>query len=99
MCMGVDVPEYAQDRELVASEDLARDPAFWLAHLMLTIGDPGEPTEPYGVDAPAYDEMVDRLGDPEPAAATSSPASLAGQVSSSLTVPKSTLVASGCRPG
>ncbi|MCX4961016.1 hypothetical protein [Streptomyces virginiae] len=32
---------------------------------MLTIGDPGEPTEPYGVDAPAYDEMVDRLGDPE----------------------------------
>ncbi|MGW3328075.1 hypothetical protein [Streptomyces virginiae] len=65
MSMGVDVPEYGQDRELVAGEELARDPAFWLAHLMLTIGDPGEPSEPYGVDASAYDEMVERLGDPE----------------------------------
>lgn len=63
--MGVDVPEYVQDRELVAGEELARDPAFWLAHLMLTIGDPGEPSEPYGVDASAYDEMVERLGDPD----------------------------------
>ncbi|WP_406076240.1 hypothetical protein [Streptomyces virginiae] len=65
MSMGVDVPEYVQDRELVAGEELARDPAFWLAHLMLTIGDPGEPSEPYGVDASAYDEMVERLGDPD----------------------------------
>ncbi|QES53193.1 hypothetical protein DEJ51_02100 [Streptomyces venezuelae] len=63
--MGVHIPEYLQDRELVASEDLARDPAFWLAHLLLTTGDPDEPTEPYGVDASAYDAMVDRLSDPE----------------------------------
>ncbi|MER7821316.1 hypothetical protein ABTX85_01875 [Streptomyces sp. NPDC096097] len=65
MTMGVHIPEYLTDRELVASEDLARDPAFWLAHLLLTMGDPSEPTEPYGVDASAYDAMVDRLGDPE----------------------------------
>ncbi|MGW8506721.1 hypothetical protein [Streptomyces sp. CLCI03] len=63
--MSMDVPEYVQDRELVAGEELAREPAFWLAHLMLTIGDPGEPSEPYGVDASAYDEMVERLGNPD----------------------------------
>ncbi|WP_051782323.1 MULTISPECIES: hypothetical protein [unclassified Streptomyces] len=65
MTIGVHIPEYLQDCELVASEDLARDPAFWLAHILLTMGDPGEPSEPYGVDASAYDAMVDRLGDPE----------------------------------
>ncbi|GAA2646685.1 hypothetical protein GCM10010425_65500 [Streptomyces spororaveus] len=65
MSIGVYIPEYVQDCELVASEDLARDPAFWLAHVLLTMGDPGEPAEPYGVDTSAYEEMVDRLGDPE----------------------------------
>ncbi|MFI8392915.1 hypothetical protein [Streptomyces sp. NPDC085540] len=65
MSIGVHIPEYLQDCELVAGEDLARDPAFWLAHVLLTMGDPGEPTEPYGVDTSVYDEMVDRLGDPE----------------------------------
>ncbi|MFB6561661.1 hypothetical protein ACFCYH_22725 [Streptomyces sp. NPDC056400] len=65
MSIGVHVPEYLQDSELVASEDLAKDPAFWLAHVLLTMGDPGEPVEPYGVDAEAYDAMVERLGDPE----------------------------------
>ncbi|MFF2785520.1 hypothetical protein ACFVT6_01865 [Streptomyces sp. NPDC058049] len=65
MSIGIHVPEYMEDCELVASESLASDPAFWLAHVLLTMGDPGEPAEPYGVDASAYDEMVDRLGDPE----------------------------------
>lgn len=65
MSTGVYIPEYLQDRELVASEDLARDPAFWLAHLLLTMGDPGEAVEPYGVDTSVYDEMVERLGDHE----------------------------------
>ncbi|MFF3085538.1 hypothetical protein ACFVRB_10875 [Streptomyces nojiriensis] len=65
MSIGVHIPEYLQDCELAASENLAKDPAFWLAHVLLTMGDPGEPAEPYGVDASAYDAMVDRLGDPE----------------------------------
>ncbi|MER7929153.1 MULTISPECIES: hypothetical protein [unclassified Streptomyces] len=65
MSIGVHVPEYLQDCELIASEDLAREPAFWLAHVLLTMGDPGESAEAYGVAASAYDAMVDRLGDPE----------------------------------
>ncbi|MGZ9934056.1 hypothetical protein ACXNSR_29740 [Streptomyces sp. NC-S4] len=65
MSIGIHIPEYPQDCELVAGEDLAKDPAFWLAHVLLTMGDPGEPAEPYGVDAAAYDAMVERLGDPE----------------------------------
>ncbi|MFF4446138.1 hypothetical protein [Streptomyces sp. NPDC001502] len=65
MSIGIHIPEYTEDCELVASESLASDPAFWLAHVLLTMGDPGEPAEPYGVDASAYDAMVDRLGDPE----------------------------------
>ncbi|MFJ8565665.1 hypothetical protein [Streptomyces sp. NPDC093514] len=65
MNIGVHIPEYLPDCELVASEDLTRDPAFWLAHVLLTMGDPGESAEPYGVDTSAYDEMVDRLSDPE----------------------------------
>ncbi|MFF4034352.1 hypothetical protein ACFYZ2_32170 [Streptomyces sviceus] len=65
MSTGVHIPEYVQDCELIASEDLAREPAFWLAHVLLTMGDPDEPAEPYGVAASAYDAMVDRLGDPE----------------------------------
>ncbi|WP_172387055.1 hypothetical protein [Streptomyces sp. MNP-20] len=65
MSIGVHIPEYLQDCELVAGEDLARDPAFWLAHVLLTMGDPDDPSEPYGVDTTAYDAMVDRLGDPD----------------------------------
>ncbi|MFC8953217.1 hypothetical protein ACFT8P_11290 [Streptomyces sp. NPDC057101] len=61
----VHIPEYLQDCELVAGEDLARDPAFWLAHLLLTRGAPGDSAEPYGVHEAAYDAMVDRLSDPE----------------------------------
>lgn len=53
MSIGIHIPEYMEDCELVASESLASDPAFWLAHVLLTMGDPGEPAEPYGVDASA----------------------------------------------
>ncbi|MFE0384321.1 hypothetical protein ACFW1F_09575 [Streptomyces bungoensis] len=65
MALAVHIPEYLEDCELVAGEDLAREPAFWLAHLMLTVGDPSEDPERYGVDASVYEEMVERLGDPE----------------------------------
>jgi hypothetical protein len=65
MVLTVHIPEYLEDCELVAGEDLAREPAFWLAHLMLTVGDPSEDPERYGVDASVYEEMVERLGDPE----------------------------------
>jgi hypothetical protein len=65
MTAAVHIPEYAEECELVAGEDLARDPAFWLAHLLLTMGDPGEEAGRYGVDESAYEEMVDRLSDPE----------------------------------
>ncbi|MER5177138.1 hypothetical protein ABT009_01950 [Streptomyces sp. NPDC002896] len=65
MALTVHIPEYLEDCELVAGEDLAREPAFWLAHLMLTVGDPSEDPERYGVDASVYEEMVERLGDPE----------------------------------
>jgi len=58
------IPEYADDAELVPSEDLGGDPAFWFAHLVLTLGDhPSTDPEEYGVAASAYDTMVDRLGD------------------------------------
>ncbi|GAX53928.1 hypothetical protein [Streptomyces olivochromogenes] len=65
MTGAVHIPEYLDDCELVAGEDLAHDPAFWLAHVLLMVGDPGEKPERYGVEASAYEEMVDRLGDPE----------------------------------
>jgi hypothetical protein len=65
MSTGIHIPEYLQDCQLVEGEGLAADPAFWLAHVLLTMGDPGEPAESYGVDTAAYDDMVDRLGDPE----------------------------------
>lgn len=61
----VDVPEYLDGCELTAAEDLAREPAFWLAHPLLTKGDPGERPEEHGVDASAYEAMVDRLSDCE----------------------------------
>ncbi|MFE7708564.1 hypothetical protein ACFU6I_22835 [Streptomyces sp. NPDC057486] len=65
MALTVHVPEYLEDCELVAGEDLAREPAFWLAHLLLTVGDPGEDPERYGVDASVYEEMVERISNPE----------------------------------
>ncbi|MGW3263798.1 hypothetical protein [Streptomyces sp. NPDC001056] len=63
----VHIPEYPEDFELIAGEEFAREPAFWLAHLLLTVGDPGDDPERYGVDAAAYEEMVARLGDPDEA--------------------------------
>ncbi|MEV7386513.1 MULTISPECIES: hypothetical protein [unclassified Streptomyces] len=65
MALTVHIPEYLEDCRLVAGEGLAREPAFWLAHLLLTVGDPGEDPERFGVDASVYEEMVERLGDPE----------------------------------
>ncbi|WP_338779976.1 hypothetical protein [Streptomyces sp. DG1A-41] len=65
MAVSVHVPEYFEDCELVSGEDLALEPAFWLAHLLLTVGDPSEDPQRYGVDAAAYEEMAERLSDPE----------------------------------
>jgi hypothetical protein len=65
MDLVVHIPEYLEDCGLVAGEDLAREPAFWLAHILLTVGDPGQDPERYGVDASVYEEMVERLSDPE----------------------------------
>ncbi|GGN61856.1 hypothetical protein GCM10011579_028560 [Streptomyces albiflavescens] len=65
MAVTVHIPEYVEDCALVAGEDLAREPAFWLAHLLLTVGDPSEDPERYGVGTSAYEEMVERLGNPE----------------------------------
>ncbi|MEU0434186.1 hypothetical protein ABZ153_21575 [Streptomyces sp. NPDC006290] len=59
------IPEYYEDVELVAGEQLAGDPAFWLAHVLLTMGDQGEQPDRYGVASSAYDAMEDRLGDTE----------------------------------
>lgn len=56
------LPEYPND-DLVPGDDLALDPAFWLAHLLLTMGDPDDAPEDYGVTAAAYDSMVERLSD------------------------------------
>ncbi|MFF3563561.1 hypothetical protein ACFYXS_26265 [Streptomyces sp. NPDC002574] len=65
MTTAVRIPAYYEDRELVAGEDLARQPAFWLAHLRLTIGDPCEDAARYGVDESAYEQIVERLSDHE----------------------------------
>lgn len=65
MTVPVHIPGYLEDCELAAAEDLARDPAFWLAHVQLTIGDPGEEATRYGVGEAAYEAMVERLGDTE----------------------------------
>ncbi|MEU1592692.1 hypothetical protein ABZ468_07495 [Streptomyces sp. NPDC005708] len=65
MAVSVDIPEYFEDCELVAGEDLAREPAFWLAHLLLTVGDMTDDPQRYGVDLSAYEDMVERLSDPE----------------------------------
>ncbi|WP_329467092.1 hypothetical protein [Streptomyces sp. NBC_01431] len=60
----VDIPEYV-DFELVAGEQLAREPAFWLAHLLVTMGDCSADAEEYGVAQSAYEAMLDRLSDAE----------------------------------
>ncbi|MFC7762672.1 hypothetical protein ACFQY4_34980 [Catellatospora bangladeshensis] len=56
------IPEYPND-DLVQGDDLAFGPAFWLAHLLLTMGDPDDAPQDYGVTAAAYDSMVERLSD------------------------------------
>lgn len=63
MAVALHIPEYPEHCELVAGEELAREPAFWLAHLFLTIGDPSDDPERYGVDTSLHEEMVERLGD------------------------------------
>lgn len=64
MSESLEIPEYV-DTELVAGEELADDPAFWLAHLQLTIGDLGGEATDYGIAAEAYDQIVERLSDPD----------------------------------
>ncbi|MGW3044830.1 hypothetical protein ACWC9T_33405 [Kitasatospora sp. NPDC001159] len=64
MTAAVHIPEY-EDEELRAGEQLACEPAFWLAHLLLTLGHGDEEPAAYGVPAEAYDAMVERLGDAE----------------------------------
>ncbi|WP_062982560.1 hypothetical protein [Nocardia anaemiae] len=58
----VDVPEYA-DAELVEGEKLAREPAFWITHLLVTMGDLSADTDEYGVAASAFELMLERLSD------------------------------------
>ncbi|MER7582299.1 hypothetical protein [Kitasatospora sp. NPDC097691] len=60
----VDIPEYA-DAELVAGEGLASEPAFWLVHLLVTMGDLSADPDEYGVTAAAFEAMLDRLSDAE----------------------------------
>ncbi|MFI2207052.1 hypothetical protein ACH47Z_41440 [Streptomyces sp. NPDC020192] len=60
----VDIPEYL-DFELVASEQLAREPAFWLVHLLVTMGDLSADADEYGVTPSAYEAMLERLSDAE----------------------------------
>ncbi|MFB7467289.1 hypothetical protein ACFCZ1_27955 [Streptomyces sp. NPDC056224] len=60
----VDIPEYV-DFELVASEQFTLEPAFWLAHLLVTMGDLSADAEEYGVAQSAYEGMLDRLSDAE----------------------------------
>ncbi|MFJ9777025.1 hypothetical protein ACIRVF_38320 [Kitasatospora sp. NPDC101157] len=50
-----------EDDELLAGEDLASEPAFWLAHLLLALGHDVEEPEAYGIARDAYDAMVERL--------------------------------------
>ncbi|MEV6107341.1 hypothetical protein AB0M28_21920 [Streptomyces sp. NPDC051940] len=56
------IPEYV-DCELVGGERLAREPAFWLAHLLVTMGDLSADAQDYGVAPFAYEAMLERLGD------------------------------------
>jgi hypothetical protein len=65
MATTVRIPEYSPDHDLVAGEELASDPAFWLAHLLITLGSLDEDPTEYGVAADRYEELLERLGDPE----------------------------------
>ncbi|MQY22132.1 hypothetical protein [Nocardia macrotermitis] len=58
----VDVPEYL-DAELVAGEEFADGPAFWLAHLLITMGDLDADPEAYGVTESVFETVMERLGD------------------------------------
>jgi hypothetical protein len=62
----VDIPEYL-DTELVAGEELAGEPAFWLAHLLMTMGDLSAEADEYGVTEAAFEAMLERLSDAEQA--------------------------------
>ncbi|MER7757914.1 hypothetical protein [Kitasatospora sp. NPDC097643] len=64
MTAAVHIPEYLDDgEELLAGEDLAGDPAFWLAHLLMTLGSGDEDVASYGVDPDAHEAMLGRLSD------------------------------------
>ncbi|WP_351223853.1 hypothetical protein [Streptomyces sp. NPDC002133] len=54
----VRVPEYLEEAELTAGEELADDPAFWLAHLWISAAEVEEVT-----DVGDLEEMLDRLSD------------------------------------
>ncbi|MCX4745665.1 hypothetical protein OG455_09040 [Kitasatospora sp. NBC_01287] len=60
----VDIPEYL-DTELAAGEELAREPAFWLAHLLVTMGDPSAEADEYDIPPAVFEAMVERLSDAE----------------------------------
>ncbi len=60
----VDIPEYP-DTELVAGEELAREPAFWLVHLLVTMGDISADADEYDVTSEVFEAMLDRLSDAE----------------------------------
>lgn len=65
MRKSLEIPEYI-DTELVVEEDLAREPAFWLAHLQLSMGDdPDRDSTDYGIPAAAYEQTLERLSDPD----------------------------------
>ncbi|GGW91228.1 hypothetical protein [Streptomyces chryseus] len=56
-------PLYETRYELVAAEELAEDPAFWLAHLWRTAREPQETAERFGTDTADLDAVLDRLSD------------------------------------
>lgn len=65
MSKNLEIPEYI-DTELAVEEQLVHEPAFWLAHLQLTMSaDPdGDPTD-FGIPAAVYEQMLERLSDPD----------------------------------
>lgn len=60
----VDIPEY-QDTDLAAGEELAGELAFWLVHLLITMGDLSDDVGEYGVTQSEFDAMLERLSDAE----------------------------------
>ncbi|MBY8877640.1 hypothetical protein [Actinacidiphila acidipaludis] len=61
MALTVHVAEYLEDCALVAGEDLARQPAFWLAHLLLTVGDHSPRRIPLGIAPARAQALADAL--------------------------------------